>query len=67
MIMAFSQLQSQGFQSLQLVQSGHAFLDKRHHPKRDGKKQAQDEPLPPPRTHTHTRTQSLIDPPVNRE
>lgn len=32
MIMAFSQLQSQSFQSLQLVQSGHAFLDERHHP-----------------------------------
>ncbi len=36
MIMAFSQLQSQCFQSLQLVQSSHAFLDKRHHPERDG-------------------------------
>lgn len=46
MIMAFSQLQSQGFQSLQLVQSCHALLDKRHHPERDGggeKKKTQDD------------------------
>jgi len=36
MIMAFSQFHSQSFQPLQLVQSSHAFLDKRHNPERDG-------------------------------
>lgn len=56
MIMAFSQLQSQSFQSLQLVQSGHAFLDERHHPER--KKQKHEANYEPP---------SLIDPPINRE
>lgn len=58
MIMTFPQLQCQSLQSLLLVQSRHTFLDKRHHPERDGdkkKKTLQDEPP------------SLIDPPVNHE
>lgn len=32
MKMTFPQLQSQSLQSVQLVQSGHAFLNERHHP-----------------------------------
>lgn len=35
-IMAFPQLHSQSFQSVLLVQPRHAFLNKRHHPEREG-------------------------------
>lgn len=55
---ALPQLQGQSLQSLQLVQSGHAFLDERHHPDRyeGGKK-----------TGFRMSFCSRIDPPVNLE
>ena len=62
MIMAFSQLQSQSFQSLQLVQSGHAFLDERHHPENKIQKKKNQT-----NHEANYDSPSLIDPPINGE
>ena len=52
-IMAFPQLQSQSLQSVQLVQSRHAFLDEGHHPGRKTIHSLIGSPVHPEGAHTH--------------